>query len=114
MQWIDVNAEAHEQQMRAHGSSRGGREPILGVCYRSECHRFRVAADDLSKPAEARLWAVWDMTGAAPMMLMSGLKSHTVAMRAGAGAAASRGLRVALRLAAIGRAMLAGMRRLMA
>lgn len=112
MQWIDANAEAHEQQKQR--GMRHAPEPVLGVCYRSECNRFRVAAESLAGPPELREWSLWDMTGAAPMVLMSGFKSSTVAMRAGGGVAASRGLRVVLRLAAIGRAVAAGVRRLTA
>lgn len=116
MQWIDVNEEAVLQDARRGVVAAPGR--TLGVCYRSECHRFRVAADDLAKPAEEREWSLWDMTGAAPIVLMAGFKSQTVAMRAGDGVGESRGLRIVLRLAAIGRvigrAAAAGVRRLTA
>lgn len=112
MQWIDANAESAE--MRHFRDGRGGPEPILGVCYRSECGRFRVAANRHDIPATERVWTVWDMTGAAPMAMMRDFRSNTAAMRAAEAMAESRGFRVALRLAALGRAVWAGVRRLTA
>jgi len=110
MQWIDANAEEHEQRAR---QGLKGPKPILGVCYRSECGRFRVAANRHDVPEVDRTWSLWDMTGPTPMRLGEG-KSLTVAMRAGEAVAVSRALRVGLRLAAIGRAVWAGVRRLTA
>lgn len=111
MQWIDANEEDHADRLQ-----RGmvGPRPVLGVCYRSDCGRFRVAANGLSGPPELRVWTVWDMTGAEPMAMMRDFKSNAAAMRAAEAMAESRGFRVALRLAAIGRAVWAGVRRLTA
>jgi hypothetical protein len=109
MQWIDVNAEAHarDQSQRVEG-------PILGVCFRSECKRYRVAVNDIRVDTADQTWTVWDMTGAAPMAMVRGLKSTASAMRFGDAVAESRALRVALRLSAVGRAAWAGVRRLTA
>jgi hypothetical protein len=112
MQWIDVNAEAHERDqsrgiMRADG-------PHLNVCFRSPCHRYRVAVNDIRVNTADQTWTVWDMTGAAPMAMVRGLKSTASAMRFGDAVAESRALRVALRLGAVGRAVWAGVRRLTA
>jgi len=111
MQWIDANEEDHADRLQ-----RGmvGPRPVLGVCYRSECGRFRVAANRTNVPEVDRVWTVWDMTGAAPMAMMRDFKSNTAAMRAAEAMAASRVLRVALRLAAFGRAVWTGVRRLTA
>jgi len=111
MQWTDANIERWESERR---QGRVYPEPERGVCYASSCGRWRVAASALDVPAEDRTWTVWDMTGAAPMAMMRGFNSHTVAMRAAEAMAESRGFRVALRLAAIGRAVWAGVRRLTA
>ena len=111
MQWIDANIEAWEQH-RAMG--RVYPEPERGVCYASDCKRWRVAAASLNVPAEDRTWTVWDMTGVAPMAMMQGFRDNTSAMRAAEAMAESRGFRVALRLAALGRAVWAGVRRLTA
>ena len=102
MQWIDSHAEAP------------ARHPIPEVNYRSACSRYRVTATDISVAPEVREWIVWDMTTGQPTALMHGLKSHTVAMRAADGIAANRGLRIALRLTAVGRAIVATVRRLTA
>jgi hypothetical protein len=112
MQWIDVNAEAHARDlsqgiMRVEG-------PILNVCFRSECRRYRVAVNDIRAAELDRTWTVWDMTGAAPMAMARGLKSLPSAQRFGDAVAESRALRVALRLGAVGRAVWAGVRRLTA
>jgi hypothetical protein len=112
MQWIDVNAEAHERDM-SRGILRTD-EQHLGVCFRSPCHGFRLAVDDLRAAELDRTWTVWDMTGAAPMAMVRGLKSLPSAQRFGDAVAESRALRVALRLGAVGRAVWAGVRRLVA
>jgi hypothetical protein len=112
MQWIDVNAEAASTRDRVQGHS--GPAPILNVCFRSECHRYRLAVNDLRAPELDRTWAVWDMTGAAPLAMIRGLKSLASAQRFGDAVAESRALRVALRLGAVGRAVWAGVRRLTA
>ena len=111
MQWIDANEE--DAARRDAQAGYVGPKPILGVCYRSGCGRFRVAANRHDVPEVERMWSLWDMTGATPMRLGEG-QSLTVAMRAGEAVAASRALRVGLRLAAIGRAVWAGVRRLTA
>ena len=111
MQWTDANVEAHERNL-ARGTR--GPEPISDINYRSECGRYRVTIADIHAAEEARTWIVWDMTGAQPIALMDGFRSSTVAKRAAEGIAASRGLRIVLRLAAIGRAVVAGVRRLTA
>jgi hypothetical protein len=108
MQWIDVNAEAFARANRT-GNTRSA--PVLGVCFASECKRFRIAASDLHVSELDRTWTVWDMTGAAPMAMVRGLKSTASAMRFGDAVAESRALRVALRLGAVGRAVWAGARR---
>ena len=112
MQWIDANLEDAERRDQQSGYK--GPRPVLGVCYRSECGRFRVAASGISGLPELCAWTVWDMTGAAPMAMMRDFRSNTAAMRAAEAMAESRGFRVALRLAAIGRAVWAGVRRLTA
>jgi hypothetical protein len=111
MQWTDANVEAHERNM-ARGTR--GPDPITDINYRSECNRYRVTVADLHTPAEARTWIVWDMTLGQPAALADGFKSSVSAMRAAEAMAESRGFRVALRLAAIGRAVWAGVRRLTA
>lgn len=111
MLWVDANLEKWE---RSKAQGRIYPEPERGVCYASACGRWRVAVADSKAAAEDRTWTVWDMTGVAPVAMMQGFLSHTVAMRAADGMDASRGLRVALRLAAIGRAVWAGVRRLTA
>ena len=112
MQWIDANAEDAARRDAMIGYE--GPKPVLGVCYRSECRRFRIAAHRHDVPEVERVWTAWDMTGIAPTPMVLGCKSLTVAMRAGEAVAASRVLRVALRLAAIGRAVAASVRRLTA
>ena len=112
MQWIDANEE--DAQRRDAVAGYKGPRPVLGVCYRSECGRFRVAANRVNVPEVDRVWTVWDMTGAAPMAMMRDFRSNTAAMRAAEAMAESRGFRVALRLAALGRAVWAGVRRLTA
>jgi hypothetical protein len=111
MQWIDVNAEAHQRSL-----DRGetGHASHLNACFRSECRRYRVAVNDLRADTVDQTWTVWDMTGAAPMAMVRGLKSCASAMRFGDAVAESRALRVALRLGAVGRAVWAGVRRLTA
>jgi hypothetical protein len=111
MQWTDANLA---QWTADRASGRVYPEPERGVCFASDCGRFRVAAAALNVPAEDRTWIVWDMTGVSPVPMMSGFHSHTVAMRAAEAMGESRGFRVALRLAAIGRAVWAGLRRLTA
>ena len=111
MQWTDANIE-HWEQSRAQG--RVYPEPERGVGYASGCKRWRVAASARNVPAEERRWTVWDMTGVAPMAMMQGFRDNVSAMRAAEAMAQSRGFRVALRLAAIGRAVWAGVRRLTA
>jgi len=110
MQWTDANIEQWEQ-LRAQG--RIYPEPERGVAYVSDCKRWRVTVAATNVPAEERTWTVWEM-GAAPMPMVLGLQSHTVAMRAAEAVARSRALRVALRLASLGRAVWAGVRRLTA
>ena len=112
MQWIDANLEDAERRDMQSGYK--GPRPVLGVCYRSDCGRFRVAASGLAGPPDSRTWTVWDMTGAVPMAMMRDFRDNTSAMRAAEAMAGSRGFRVALRLAAIGRAVWAGVRRLTA
>jgi len=112
MQWTDANIEQWEAY-RANGEFLSPR-PERGVCYVSDCKRWRVALNSLAAPAEERTWSVWNMAGIAPVAMMTNLKSNTVAMRAAEVMAESRVLRVTLRLAAIGRAVWAGMRRLTA
>lgn len=111
MQWIDANLA---QWTADRASGRVYPEPERGVCFETACKRWRVAASALDVPAEDRTWIVWDMTGVSPVPMMAGFHSHTVAIRAAEGMAESRGLRAALRLAAIGRAVWAGLRRLTA
>ena len=111
MQWTDANIEQWEQ-LRAQG--RIYPEPERGVAYVSDCKRWRVTVAARNVPAEERTWTVWDLTGVSPVPMMQGFNSHTVAMRAAEAMAESRGFRVALRLAAIGRAVWAGVRRLTA
>lgn len=112
MQWIDANAEDAARRDARAGYE--GPRPVLGVCFRSECGKYRVASGELFGPAELRVWTVWDMTGIAPTPMIRGCKSLAVAQRAGEAVAASRVLRVGLRLAAIGRAVAASVRRLTA
>lgn len=112
MQWTDANEE--DAQRRDAMAGYKGPRPVLGASYRSECHRYRVTANRHDVPEVDRTWTVWDMTGAAPMAMMRGCKSLAVARRAAEAVAASRALRVALRLAALGRAVWAGVRRLTA
>jgi hypothetical protein len=112
MQWTDAN-QAEWKEYLANGEMLSPR-PETGVCFESSCKRYRVAASSLHVPAAARTWTVWDMTGAAPMAMMRDFKDNTSAMRAAEAMAESRGFRVALRLAAIGRAVWAGVRRLTA
>ena len=112
MQWIDANLEDAERRDMQSGYK--GPRPVLGVCYRSEDGRFRVTANRHNVPEAERVWTVWDMTSAAPMAMMRDFRDNTSAMRAAEAMAASRGFRVALRLAALGRAVWAGVRRLTA
>lgn len=111
MQWIDANAERVEQLRKRGAQLPEGHGPALGVNFRSECGQWRVSVADLHAAEDARTWVVWDMTGVAPMLMMAGFKSSTVAFRAAEGIAESRVLRVALRLWAVGRAVAASARR---